>query len=66
MAADGFFVDAGGADTYIKPDATGYGDNSLWLPDDPVDANALEYMGGLDGQGGSTWQWAYGAVHDSR
>ena len=62
----GFFVDAGGADTYIKPDPTGYGDNSLWLPDDPVDANALEYMGGLDIQGGSTWQWAYGAVHDSR
>ncbi len=62
----GFFVDAAGSDTYIKPDVTGYGDNSLWLPDDPVDPTAREYMGGLDAQAGATWQWAYGAVHESR
>jgi len=63
----GFFVDAGGTDTYVKPDgAPGYGDGMLWLPDDPVDATALEYMGGLDRDGGSTWLWGYGAEHASR
>ncbi len=63
----GFFVDASGTDTYVKPDgAPGYGDGMLWLPDDPVDATALEYMGGLDADGGSTWVHAYGAAFDGR
>lgn len=62
----GFFVDAGGTDTYVKPDPTGYGDDLIWLPDDPVDATALEYMGGIDRDGGESWTWAYGAVHDER
>jgi len=62
----GFFVDAAGTDTYIKPDATGYGDDVIWLPDDPVDATALEYMGGLDRDGGETWTWAYGAARAER
>ncbi len=63
----GFFVDAEGTDTYVKPDgAPGYGDGMLWIPDDPVDATALEYMGGLDRDGGATWLWAYGAEHTLR
>ncbi len=58
----GFFVDAGGTDEYIKPDATGYGNDTLWLPDDPEDETALEYMGGIDAATGETWAWAYGEV----
>lgn len=58
-----FFVDAGGTDTYEKPDgAPGYGDDLLWITDDPVDATALELSGRLDAASGQTWAAAYGAV----
>ena len=60
----GLFVDAGGADEYIKPDPTGYGNDTTWLPDDTVDDSALEYMGGIDAEGGETWAWAYGLLFE--
>ncbi len=62
----GFFVDVGGTDTYIKPDPTGYGNDMLWITDDPVDATALELSGGLDAADGRTWTSAYGAVWEAR
>ncbi len=43
-----FFVDLDGVDLYDKPDPTGYGDDTLWLTDDPHDDSALELSGGID------------------
>jgi len=57
----GFFVDADGVDTYVKPDPTGYGDDLLWITDDPDDEDALEYGGGIDVSGAATYAQAYGA-----
>jgi hypothetical protein len=58
-----FFIDAGGADSYDKPDgAPGYGDGLLWINDDPLDEAALELSGGIDSAAGATWAAAYGAV----
>jgi hypothetical protein len=55
----GLFVDAGGADTYAKPDASLLGDDRAWSSDDPDDPDALEIAGGVDGQG-DTAARAYG------
>lgn len=56
----GLFLDADGADTYVKPgaegyDDPGYGDDAMWLGDDPTDTEALEIMGGIDATGGRTF-----------
>ncbi|MBN1335427.1 MAG: hypothetical protein JXB39_05655, partial [Deltaproteobacteria bacterium] len=58
----GLFVDADGTDTYTKPDATGYGDGTLWISDDPVDVSALEIGGGVDTSGPPGALRAYGAA----
>ena len=50
----GFFVDIGGTDTYSKPDASGYGDDKIWVTDDPDDSDALEYSGGIDAASGES------------
>ncbi len=49
----GFFVDLDGADLYDKPDPTGYGDDTVWLTDDPHDDTAMELSGGIDVTGGA-------------
>jgi hypothetical protein len=59
----GLFVDADGADTYTKPDASGYGDGATWIADDPVDPSALELGGGIDTSGPPTALRAYGAAY---
>lgn len=56
----GFFVDLDGTDVYEKPDATGYGDDRIWITDDPRDEDALELSGGLDAVGGDGFARAYG------
>jgi len=50
----GFFVDIGGKDEYIKPDATGYGDDKIWVTDDPDDKDAQEFSGGIDSADGDS------------
>ena len=50
----GFFVDVGGTDTYIKPNASAYGDGKTWISDDPDDPDALERGGGIDAPSGDS------------
>jgi len=57
----GLFVDGDGSDSYLKPDPTGYGDDLLWITDDLVDEDAMEFGGGIDAVGGVTYARAYGA-----
>jgi hypothetical protein len=47
-------MDVGGSDTYLKPDATRYGNNTLWVTDDPDDPTAREYSAGIDACAGQT------------
>jgi hypothetical protein len=56
----GFFVDIGGADTYDKPDPSGYGNDLIWITDDPDDPDADEISGGIDAADGDAYMWAYG------
>lgn len=51
----GFFVDVGGTDTYDKPDTTGYGNDTLWITDDPDDTDAQEISGGIDAADGDSY-----------
>lgn len=55
----GLFVDLDGTDTYSKPEGDALGDDTLWLSDDTLDAEALEYGGGLDGTGRDTFATAW-------
>ncbi len=61
-----FFVDVGGADTYIKPTADDYGDDRLWVTEDPDAPTAREYSAGIDSATGGTGQSAYGAASEGR
>lgn len=61
-----FFVDVGGADTYVKPTPDGYGDDSLWVTDDPDDPTAREYSAGIDAAEGATGLSAYGVASEDR
>jgi hypothetical protein len=56
----GFFVDTGGDDAYVKPDPAGYGDDMLWITQDPDDPEALEISGGIDAADGDSYLRAYG------
>ncbi len=60
----GFFVDLDGTDVYDKPDATGYGDDLVWITDDPRDDSALELSGGVDTTGGTCFARAYGVERE--
>jgi hypothetical protein len=51
----GFFVDVGGTDTYVKPDPTGTGDDTLWISDDLDDPDAIELAGGIDAADGASY-----------
>lgn len=53
VASRGFFVDVGGKDSYSKPGkqlpkSGSYGNDSLWVTDDPDEPKALELSGGID------------------
>ncbi len=61
----GLFADLDGADLYDKPDPTGYGDDSLWINDDPDDPDAMELSGGVDLTGGVSFARAYGITWES-
>lgn len=55
----GFFVDIGGLDLYTKPGkqtpkSGSYGDNQLWVTDDPDEPKAKEQSGGIDATKGDT------------
>jgi hypothetical protein len=56
----GLFVDADGADTYTKPEATTTTNDAVWVNDDPDDADAAEHGGGVDVAQGVTFAEAYG------
>ncbi len=58
----GFFVDLDGGDLYDKPDPTGYGEDVLWLTDDPDDSSAMELSGGIDTSSGVCFAQGYGAA----
>ena len=62
----GFFADLDGSDLYDKPDVTGYGDDTLWVTDDPDDDGAMELSGGVDTSGGVCFARAYGAAWQAR
>ena len=57
-----FFVDVGGTDVYVKPDPTGYGDDRLWITDDPDDPTANEFGAGLDVSTGATGLEGFGTA----
>ena len=61
-----FFIDVGGRDACHKPDATRYGNNTLWVTDDPDDTTAREYSAGIDASAGQTGLSAYGAASENR
>ena len=60
LVSYGFFVDIGGTDIYDKPDPTGYGNDLIWITDDPEDEDAIELSGGIDAADGDSYLWAYG------
>ncbi|MFZ5478577.1 MAG: hypothetical protein ACOZNI_17535 [Myxococcota bacterium] len=51
----GLFVDTDGTDEYTKPDANTAANDTLWVNDDTLDGDALEYGGGVDVAGGVTY-----------
>ena len=59
IASWGFFVDVGGSDAYNKPGkqmpkSGKYGDDQLWVTDDPDEPTAKEQSGGIDVLTGDT------------
>ena len=55
----GLFVDLDGTDTYSKPEGDALGNDTLWINDDTLDEDALEYGGGFDTTGGETFATAW-------